>query len=126
MEIIEAHHNHKADAPSGTALKAYEIMAQAPGRDKDDIFVHGRQGMVRERNPGEIGIHTVRGGDIIGDHTVLFAGEGERIEIIHRTHSRQSFVTGAMKAVKYLSRVPVGVVCDMGDVLDMKLNDKRI
>ena len=117
MEIIEAHHKHKADAPSGTALKAYEIMAQALGRDKDDTFVPGRQGMVGERTPGEIGIHAVRGGDIIGDHTVLFAGEGERIEIIHRAHSRQSFVTGAMKAIRYLSRAPDGVVCDMGDVL---------
>jgi 4-hydroxy-tetrahydrodipicolinate reductase len=116
MEIIEAHHKHKADAPSGTALKAYEIMAQELGRDKDDTFVPGRQGMV-VRTPGEIGIHAVRGGDIIGDHTVLFAGEGERIEIIHRAHSRQSFVTGAMKAVRYFSRAPAGVVCDMGDVL---------
>jgi 4-hydroxy-tetrahydrodipicolinate reductase len=119
MEIIEAHHNHKADAPSGTALKAYEIMTQSLGRDKEDTFVPGRQGMVGERTPGEIGIHAVRGGDIIGDHTVLFAGEGERIEIIHRTHSRQSFVNGVMKAVRYLSRAPDGVVCDMGDVLEI-------
>jgi 4-hydroxy-tetrahydrodipicolinate reductase len=120
MEIIEAHHKHKADAPSGTALKAYEIMAQALGRDKDDVCVHGRQEMVGERTPGEIGIHAIRGGDIIGDHTVLFAGEGERIEIIHRAHSRQSFVTGAMKAVRYLIRAPDGVVCDMSDVLGME------
>ncbi len=120
MEIIEAHHQHKADAPSGTALKAYEIMAQALGRDKDDTFVHGRQGMVGERTPGELGIHAVRGGDIIGDHTVLFAGEGERIEIIHRAHSRQSFVTGAMKAVRYVIQAPDGVVCDMGDVLGVE------
>jgi 4-hydroxy-tetrahydrodipicolinate reductase len=120
MEIIEAHHKHKADSPSGTALKTYEIMAEALGRDKDDACVHGRPGMVGERNPGEIGIHAVRGGDIIGDHTVLFAGEGEQIEIIHRIHSRQSFVTGAMKAVRYLDRAPDGVVCDMGDVLNMK------
>ncbi|MDP3624673.1 MAG: 4-hydroxy-tetrahydrodipicolinate reductase, partial [Methanobacteriaceae archaeon] len=120
IEIIEAHHQHKADAPSGTALKAYEIMAEALGRDKDDTFVPGRQGMVGERTPGEIGIHAVRGGDIIGDHTVLFAGDGELIEIIHRAHSRQSFVTGAMKAVRYLDRAPAGRVCDMSDVLEIK------
>ena len=117
MEIIEAHHKHKADSPSGTALKTYEIMAEALGRDKDDACVHGRQGMVGERNPGEIGIHAVRGGDIIGDHTVLFAGEGEQIEIIHRNHSRQSFVTGAMKAVRYVVQAPAGKVGDMMDVL---------
>ena len=84
IEIIEAHHKHKADAPSGTALKAYEIIAEALGRNKDETCVYGRQGMVGARTPEEIGMHAVRGGDIVGDHTVLFAGDGERIEIIHR------------------------------------------
>lgn len=119
IEIIEAHHKHKADAPSGTAVKAYKIMSDALCRNKDEICVHGRHGMVGARTEGEIGMHAVRGGDIIGDHTVLFAGEGERIEVVHRAHSRQAFVTGVIKAVKYV----VGAskeISDMGDVLGIK------
>ena len=119
IEIIEAHHKHKADAPSGTAVKAYEIIAEALGRNKDEACVHGRHGGVGERTEGEIGMHAVRGGDIIGDHTVLFAGEGEQIEIVHRAHSRQAFVTGVIKAVRYV----VGAskeISDMGDVLGIK------
>ena len=116
IEIIEAHHKHKADAPSGTAVKAYEIIAEVLGRNKDETCIYGRQGMVGERKEGEIGVHAVRGGDIIGDHTVLFAGDGERIEIVHRAHSRQAFVIGVIKAVRYV----VGAskeMSDMGDVL---------
>ncbi len=120
IEIIEAHHKHKADAPSGTAVKAYEIIAEALGRNKDDTFVYGRQGMVGERTPEEIGIHAVRGGDIIGDHTVLFAGEGERIEIIHRAHSRQAFVTGVIKSVRHVVGASEGKISDMEDVLSIK------
>ncbi len=119
IEIIEAHHKHKADAPSGTAVKAYEIIAEALGRNKNEACVYGRQGMVGKRTDGEIGMHAVRGGDIIGDHTVLFAGDGERIEIVHRAHSRQAFVTGVIKAVRYV----VGAskeMSDMGDVLGIK------
>jgi 4-hydroxy-tetrahydrodipicolinate reductase len=119
IEIIEAHHKHKADAPSGTAVKAYEILADALGRNKDETCVHGRQGIVGARTEGEIGIHAVRGGDIVGDHTVLFAGDGERIEIVHRAHSRQAFVSGVIKAVRYV----VGAskkISDMGDVLGIK------
>jgi 4-hydroxy-tetrahydrodipicolinate reductase len=119
VEIIEAHHKHKADAPSGTAVKAYEIIADALGRNKGEACVYGRQGMVGERTPEEIGMHAVRGGDIVGDHTVLFAGDGERIEIVHRAHSRQAFVTGVIKAVRYV----VGAskeISDMGDVLGIK------
>jgi 4-hydroxy-tetrahydrodipicolinate reductase len=120
IEIIEAHHKHKADAPSGTAVKAYEIIAEALGRKKDEACVFGRQGIVGERTPDEIGIHAVRGGDIVGDHTVLFAGDGERIEIVHRAHSRQAFVTGVIKAVRYVVGAPEGKISDMGDVLGIK------
>ena len=120
IEIIEAHHKHKADAPSGTAVKAYEIIAGALGRNKDESHVYGRHGIVGTRKEGEIGIHAVRGGDIVGDHTVLFAGEGERIEIVHRAHSRQAFVTGIIKAVRYVVGAPEGKISDMGDVLGIK------
>jgi len=120
MEIIEAHHKNKVDAPSGTALKTYEIIAHELGRNKDESGVYGRQGMVGARTSEEIGVHAVRGGDIIGDHTVLFAGDGERLEIIHRAHSRQSFVTGVIKAVRYVIEVPEGKISDMADVLGIK------
>ncbi len=120
VEIIEAHHKHKADAPSGTAVKAYEVLADALGRNKSECGVYGRHGMVGERTPEEIGIHAVRGGDIVGDHTVLFAGEGERIEIVHRAHSRQAFVSGVIKAVRYVVNAPEGKISDMGDVLGIK------
>ncbi len=120
VEIIEAHHKHKADAPSGTAVKAYEIIAEALGRKAGEACVFGRQGIVGERTPEEIGIHAVRGGDIVGDHTVLFAGEGERIEIVHRAHSRQAFVTGVIKAVRYVIEAPEGKISDMGNVLGLK------
>jgi 4-hydroxy-tetrahydrodipicolinate reductase len=117
IEIIEAHHKHKVDAPSGTAVKAYEIIAEALGRNKDEICIYGRQGIVGARTPEEIGMHAVRGGDIVGDHTVLFAGDGERIEIVHRAHNRQAFVNGVIKAVRYVVRAHEGKISDMGDVL---------
>ena len=120
IEIIEAHHKHKADAPSGTAVKAYEIIAEELGRNKDEACIYGRQGIVGARTEEEIGVHAVRGGDIIGDHTVLFAGEGERIEIIHRAHSRQAFVSGVIKALKFVIKAPEGKISDMGDVLGIK------
>lgn len=119
IEIIEAHHKHKVDAPSGTAVKAYEIIADALGRNKDEVCVYGRRGIVGARTEGEIGIHAVRGGDIVGDHTVLFAGEGERIEIVHRSNSRQAFVSGVIKAVRYVARASKQI-SDMEDVLDIK------
>ena len=120
IEIIEAHHKHKADAPSGTAVKAYEIIAEALGKNKDETCVYGRHGLVGERTEEEIGMHAVRGGDIVGDHTVLFAGEGERIEIVHRAHNRQAFVNGVIKAVRYVVGAPEGKISDMGDVLGIK------
>ncbi len=120
IEIIEAHHKHKKDAPSGTAVRAYEIIAQELGRDTSKAGVYGRHGIVGERTPEEIGIHAVRGGDIVGDHTVLFAGDGERLEIIHRAGSRQAFVTGVMKAIRFIMTAPEGKISDMGDVLGIK------
>ncbi|WP_414468810.1 4-hydroxy-tetrahydrodipicolinate reductase [Methanobacterium sp. ACI-7] len=120
IEIIEAHHKHKADAPSGTAVKVYEIIADELGRNKEKSCVHGRQGIVGARTKEEIGMHAVRGGDIVGDHTVLFAGDGERIELVHRAHSRQAFVSGVIKAIRYVIEAPEGKINDMGDVLGIK------
>ncbi|MDO5835987.1 MAG: 4-hydroxy-tetrahydrodipicolinate reductase [Methanobacterium sp.] len=120
IEIIEAHHKHKVDAPSGTAVEAYRLMAEELGRNQEEIRAHGKDGIVGARTPGKIGIHAVRGGDITGDHTVLFAGEGERIEIVHRAHSRNSFVTGVIMAVRYVVEAPEGKISDMGDVMDLK------
>ncbi|HMK53884.1 MAG TPA: 4-hydroxy-tetrahydrodipicolinate reductase [Methanobacteriaceae archaeon] len=120
VEIIEAHHHHKRDAPSGTAVTAFELIAQRLERTPDDVGVYGRQGLVGERTQEEIGVHAVRGGDIVGDHTVIFAGEGERLEIIHRAHSRQVFVSGVIKALKYVVGAPKGKISDMGDVLGLK------
>ncbi|MEN4007145.1 MAG: 4-hydroxy-tetrahydrodipicolinate reductase [Methanobacteriaceae archaeon] len=117
IEIIEAHHKHKADAPSGTAVKAYEIIADELGRK---TCVYGRQGLVGARREEEIGMHAVRGGDIVGDHTVLFAGDGERIELVHRAQSRQAFVNGVIKAIRFVINAPEGKICDMGDVLGLK------
>lgn len=120
IEIIEAHHKYKADAPSGTAVKAYEIIAEELGRNKEDSCVYGRQGLVGARTEEEIGMHAVRGGDIVGDHTVLFAGDGERIELVHRAHSRQAFVSGVIKAVRFVINAPEGKISDMADVLGLK------
>src|SRR5664280_111450 len=119
VEIIEAHHRHKKDAPSGTAVKAAEIIAQELDRNLEEVGVYGRKGIVGERTDDEIGIHAVRGGDIVGDHTVLFAGDGERLEIVHRAHSRQSFVSGVIKAVRYVKNAEKGHVSDMADVLGL-------
>jgi 4-hydroxy-tetrahydrodipicolinate reductase len=119
VEIIEAHHRHKKDAPSGTAVKAAEIIANELNRNINDVGVYGRKGIVGERTNEEIGIHAVRGGDIVGDHTVIFAGEGERLEIIHRAQSRQSFVTGVIKAVRYVINAKKGQISDMADVLGL-------
>lgn len=120
VEIIEAHHKHKKDAPSGTAVRAYEIIAQELDRDPGKAGVYGRKGMVGERSKDEIGMHAIRGGDIVGDHTVLFAGDGERLEIVHRAGSRQAFVTGVMKAIRYVLTAPEGKISAMGDVLGLK------
>ena len=103
IEVIEAHHRHKVDAPSGTALKMGEVLAQALGRDLKDCAVYAREGVTGERDPSSIGFATIRGGDIVGDHTVLFAGTGERIEITHRSNSRATYAQGALRAARFVA-----------------------
>jgi len=107
IEIVEAHHHSKKDAPSGTAMKIAQVIAESLGRDLDQVGVYSRKGMIGERTKAEIGIQTLRAGDIVGDHTVLFACEGERIEVKHQAHSRQAFASGAVKAARWIaSRKP--------------------
>jgi 4-hydroxy-tetrahydrodipicolinate reductase len=118
IEVIEAHHRHKVDAPSGTALKMGEVLAQALGRDLKDCAVYAREGHTGERDPSSIGFATVRGGDIVGDHTVLFAGTGERIEITHRSGSRSNYAQGSLRAARYLADRASGMY-DMFDVLNL-------
>ena len=120
IEIIEAHHRHKVDAPSGTALKMGEVIAQALGRDLKDCAVYAREGVTGERDPSTIGFATIRGGDIVGDHTVLFAGTGERIEISHKSSSRAGYAQGSLRAARFLAAHRTGLF-DMFDVLG--LND---
>lgn len=103
IEVIEAHHRHKVDAPSGTALKMGEVLAAALGRDLKDCAVYAREGHTGERDPSTIGFATIRGGDIVGDHTVLFAGTGERIEITHRSNSRAGYAQGSLRAARFLA-----------------------
>jgi 4-hydroxy-tetrahydrodipicolinate reductase len=119
VEIIEAHHRHKVDAPSGTALRLGEAAASAMGRDLQTCAVYGREGVTGERDANTIGFATVRGGDVVGDHTVLFAGIGERVELTHKASSRATFALGALRAAKYLSGRQSGLF-DMQDVLGLK------
>ena len=119
IEIIEAHHRHKVDAPSGTALKMGEVVAEAVGRDLKECAVYGREGVTGERDPSTIGFATIRGGDVVGDHTVLFAGIGERIEITHKSSSRATYAQGSLRAVRFLSQQPHGLF-GMDDVLGLK------
>lgn len=119
IEIIEAHHRHKVDAPSGTALQMGAVVAQALGRDLTQVAVYGRQGITGERAADSIGFATVRGGDIVGDHTVMFAGTGERIEISHKAGSRATFAEGALRAARFLEARQSGLF-DMQDVLGLR------
>jgi 4-hydroxy-tetrahydrodipicolinate reductase len=119
IEIIEAHHRHKVDAPSGTALKMGEVIAGALGKDLKDCAVYAREGITGERDPSTIGFATVRGGDIVGDHTVLFAGTGERIEITHKSSSRATYAQGSLRAVRFLAGQANGMF-DMFDVLGLR------
>jgi len=119
IEIVEAHHRHKVDAPSGTALQMGEVVASALGRDLKDCAVYGREGVTGERDPSTIGFATVRGGDIVGDHTVMFAGIGERIEITHRSSSRVTYAQGALRAARFLASRENGLF-DMNDVLGIR------
>ncbi|MEK8047313.1 4-hydroxy-tetrahydrodipicolinate reductase [Ideonella margarita] len=118
IEIIEAHHRHKVDAPSGTALAMGETVAAALGRDLKACAVYGREGVTGERDPSTIGFATVRGGDIVGDHTVLFAGTGERIEITHKSSSRVTYAQGSLRAARFLASRPNGLF-GMNDVLGL-------
>ena len=119
IEIIEAHHRHKVDAPSGTALKMGEVVAEALGRDLKDVGVFAREGVTGERDPSSIGFATIRGGDIVGDHTVLFAGIGERIEITHKSSSRVTYAHGSLRAARFLQDHATGLY-DMQDVLGLR------
>ncbi|WP_374510670.1 4-hydroxy-tetrahydrodipicolinate reductase [Niveibacterium sp.] len=119
IEIIEAHHRHKIDAPSGTALRMGEVVANAVGRDLESCAVYGREGVTGERPAQQIGFATVRGGDIVGDHTVLFAGLGERVEITHKASSRMPYALGALRAAAFLKGRSAGLY-DMQDVLGLK------
>jgi 4-hydroxy-tetrahydrodipicolinate reductase len=118
IEVIEAHHRHKVDAPSGTALKMGEVLAHALGRDLKSCAVYAREGVTGARDPSTIGFSTIRGGDIVGDHTVLFAGTGERIEISHKSSSRAGYAQGSLRAARFLAHHASGLF-DMTDVLGL-------
>jgi 4-hydroxy-tetrahydrodipicolinate reductase len=118
IEIVEAHHRHKVDAPSGTALKMGEVVAAALGRDLKDCAVYAREGVTGERDPSSIGFATIRGGDIVGDHTVLFAGTGERIEITHKSASRATYAQGSLRAARFLAGRAPGLY-GMNEVLGL-------
>ena len=118
IEVVEAHHRHKVDAPSGTALQIGEVLAHALGRDLKDCAVYARHGVTGERDPSSIGFATIRGGDIVGDHTVLFAGTGERIEISHKSSSRATYAQGRLRAARFLASRDRGLF-DMNDVLGL-------
>jgi 4-hydroxy-tetrahydrodipicolinate reductase len=119
VEIVEAHHRHKVDAPSGTALKMGEVIAEAQGKRLADVAVYAREGHTGERREGTIGFATVRGGDIVGDHTALFAGSGERIEITHRAASRATYAAGSLRAARFVATRRNGLF-DMFDVLGIR------
>lgn len=119
IEIIEAHHRHKVDAPSGTALRMGEVVAEALGRDLNECAVYGREGVTGERDPKTIGFETIRAGDIVGDHTVMFAAMGERVEITHKASSRMTFANGAARAAGWIMQREKGLF-DMQDILGLK------
>jgi 4-hydroxy-tetrahydrodipicolinate reductase len=119
IEVVEMHHRHKIDAPSGTARRLLEILNEETGTSYEDDVRHGRVGMPGERTRREIGMHTLRGGDVVGDHTVVFAGEGERVELSHKASSRSNFAAGAIRAALWLQDKPAGLY-DMQDVLGLE------
>lgn len=119
IEIIEAHHRHKVDAPSGTALRMGEVVAAALGRDLSECAVYGRHGVTGERDRRTIGFETIRAGDIVGEHQVMFAGDGERVEIVHKASSRMTFARGALRAARWLMQHQRGLF-DMQDVLGLR------
>ncbi|QSH41233.1 4-hydroxy-tetrahydrodipicolinate reductase [Lentisphaerota bacterium ZTH] len=119
IEIVEMHHNQKKDAPSGTAVTLGEAVCEGRGLDYDKAVVHGREGIVGARTRNEVGMHAVRGGDVVGDHTVIFATGGERVELTHKASSRDTFAKGALRAVRFLSSAAPGLY-NMQDVLKLK------
>lgn len=119
VEVMEVHHRHKVDAPSGTAVRMGEILAETLGRDLSQDAIYGRQGITGARERNTIGFSAMRGGDIVGEHTVMFAGEGERIEITHRAQSRMNFAQGALRAVRYVTNESAGLF-DMQSILGLK------
>jgi len=119
LEIVEMHHRLKRDAPSGTAKTLAEILAQVRQQQLDKALRHGRVGIVGERTAAEIGMHSVRGGDVVGDHTVIFAGVGERLELVHKASSRETFANGALRAAQWVVQQKPGLY-DMQDVLGLK------
>ena len=120
IEIIEAHHNQKEDSPSGTAMTAFEVIANELDRDTEEVGVFGRKGLVGKRTKEEIGVHAVRGGDIVGDHTVMFVGEGERLELKHQAHTREVFIACVIRAIRYIPDAEKGKVSGMNDVLGLE------
>jgi 4-hydroxy-tetrahydrodipicolinate reductase len=119
IEVLEMHHRHKVDAPSGTALRLGEAAAKGLGQDLNDCAIYAREGVTGEREAGKIGFATLRGGDVVGDHTVVLAGIGERVELTHKASSRATFALGALRAAKYLSDKNAGLF-DMRDVLSLR------
>jgi len=117
MEITEIHHHHKKDAPSGTAVKLAQVLAESRGWKMEDVGNYGRQGIIGARPHEELGVHALRGGDVVGDHTVYFFGPGERIEVTHRAHSRENFARGALRAAIWLSGQKPGRLYSMGQLL---------
>ncbi len=119
LEVVEMHHRHKTDAPSGTAKRLAEVLAEVRGLDYESDTRHGRKGEVGARTDSEIGVHALRGGDVVGDHTVTYAGAGERVELTHKAASRDTFALGAIRAAKWLASEPAGLY-DMQDVLGLR------
>jgi 4-hydroxy-tetrahydrodipicolinate reductase len=119
VEIVEIHHKKKRDAPSGTAVRLGEVAAEALGRDPKDALAYARHGILGERPPWQIGVQTLRGGDVVGEHTVYFCGEGERLELTHRATSREQFARGAVRAAQWIAGRPAGLY-DMADVLGLR------
>ena len=119
LEVVEMHHRLKKDAPSGTATTLLEILAMVRDVQLKDVLRHGREGIVGERTNTEIGIHAIRGGDVVGDHTVIFAANGERVELTHKASSRETFANGALRAAQWVTQKPPGIY-DMQDVLGLK------
>ena len=120
FDFVEIHAATNKDAPSGTAMTAFEVIAKELDRDPEEVGVYGRNGLVGKRTSEEIGVHAVRGGDIVGDHTVMFVGDGERLEVKHQAHTREVFIAGVIRAIRYVPTAEKGIVSSMNDVLGLE------